>query len=358
MDEALKKLLTSEVLNEETRKALKDAIDNTVRVAEAAAEKRVRAELVKEFKENEASLHEAMEKWLAREIAPHVKDLKEGASQVAKMKKDLAERGAAIEESLKAVYAKRSEAIEEAVEGIVKSELSELHEDVRTNRRAYLTAINEAKTKYARMEEDLKKKTALVLEMFLENNVREMLGELRNEIKAANEADFGREIYEAFSSVYRRHFFNTNKEVKELSTKVSSLSEANKRIRDEAKRKIEEATREAATIKAAHKKLTESVNLSKTRNQLLGSLKGEAREKMKVVLEACTSVEAMKRNYKQFLPEFLTVKPVGTKKKLDEKVSALKFKSGDDNERAPLNESAGDDEDLVEISNIKRLAGR
>jgi len=355
MDEALKKLFGSEVLSEDTKKAISEAFANAVKVAEASAEKRVRSELIKEFKENETSLHEAMEKWMEREIEPYIKELKEGAVQVGDMKKALAERGAKLEESLKAVYEKRSAAIETAVEQIVKTEMSELHEDVRTSRRAYLAAMNESKSRYARMEDELKKKTALVLEMFLEKTVREMLGELRNEIKAANEADFGREIFEAFNSVYRRHFFNTNKEVKELANKVTALSESNKRIKIEAKSKIEEATRTASTATAAHKKLTESIMLARTRTQLLGNLQGEARDKMKMVLESCTSVDAMKRNYKQFLGEFINKKPATQKRALDEKV--LKLKTGDSQESQPLNEEEGSDEDLTDIRQIKRLAG-
>ncbi len=357
MDEALKKLLSSEVLSEDTKKAITDAFNKAIKVVESEAEKRVRSELVKEFKNNETALHEAMEKWMEREIAPYIKELKEGAVQVGDMKKALADRGAKLEESLKEIYEKRSAAIEEAVEQIVKTEMGDLHDDVRTNRRAYLNAMNESKSRYARMEEDLKKKTAMVLEMFLEKTVRDMLGELRNEIKAANESDFGREIFEAYNSVYRRHFFNTNKEVKSLADRVTALSESNKRIKTEAKTKLEEAAREVATARSAHKKLTESVMLARTRNQLLSNLKGDAHSKMKLILESCTSVDAMKRNYKQYVTEFLkeTRGSSSTKKALDEKV--LKLKTGDSNESKPLNEEAGDDEDLTDIRHIKRLAG-
>jgi len=355
MDEALKKLLSSEVLSEETKKALTAAFQNSIKLVEAEAEKRVRGELVQQFKDSEKDLHEAMEKWMASEIAPHVKELKEGTEEVAAMKKTLAERASGIEKALKTEYTKRVNVIESAVEQIIKKEMSELHDDVRTNRRAYLSAINESKTRYARMEEELKKKTALVLEMFLEKTVKDMLGELRNEIKAANEADFGREIFEAFNSVYRRHFFNTNTEVRDLAAKTKALSESNVKIKIEAKKRVDEAVQQAAIATAAHKKLTESVALARTRTHLLSTLKGDARNKMRTVLESCTSVDAMKRNFSKFLPEFLNEGTVPSQKKtITEKT--IRLRTGDSQESKPslTEEVEVEDSDLVDI---RRLAG-
>lgn len=357
MDEALKTLLSSEVFSEETKTKISEAFNREMKLAEAAAEKRVRAELVKEFKNSEATLHTAIESWLEKEIAPHIKELKEGVVEVNSMKKTLAERAAGIEASLKKEFAKRTEFLESTVEDIIKKEIGEIHEDVKTNRRAYLTRMNECETKYQKMSEDLKKKTALVLEMVIEKNVREMLDELRSEIKAANEADFGREIFESFRTLYQRHFFNTNKEVRSLSARAKALSEENASIKAEAKKRIVEAVQKQKMAETAHKKLAESVQLSRTRSELLNTLKGPARERMKAILEACTTVEAMKRNYKNYLSEAVkeTVVP-SQNKRISEKV--IKLKTGND---APLVEekveSEISDSDLSEIKVIGRLAG-
>jgi hypothetical protein len=74
---------------------------------------------------------------------------------------------------------------------------------------------------------------------------------------------------------------------------------------------------------------------------------------MRVVLESCTSVEAMKRNYQKFLPEFLTESaPKAQNRKLAEKV--IRLKTGDSQESKPLMEEVdSEDSDIIEI---RRLA--
>lgn len=356
MDEILQKLLSNEVFTDETKAAIRESFISLKESIEKETSKQVRKELVAEFDQNKKRIYAALEQYVENEIGEPMKELHEQVQQVEALKKTLADKIVSIQEEVRADHEKKMAALMKTVESILAHELTELHESEKTNRRAYLNRMNEKEAEFAQMKEQFRKKAALVLENVIDIKAQGMLDELYEEIKAANQADFGRELFEAFQNMFRRQFFNSEKEFRTLFDQNRKLSESLNRVKKVASKQIQEAQKAKTIAETAHRRLEESVQRDRVMHKMLGGLKGEVQSRMRTMLEACQSVEQMQRTYKKYLPEMLNEAVVSNKnEKISKKV--LEIKEGGasrlGNDKEQLVEDNSDDE----LTQIKRLSG-
>lgn len=248
MEELLKKLLEAQILSEDSKKELEEAVkkqlEEAVNAAKKEAEDTVRAQLA--------------EQWIA-------------------------ERDALIE------------AIDQKVTEFCENELSELKGDISSFRdleAEYAKKLVEAKGEMGeQLQKDLK---ALVekLDAFLEIRIAAEFEELREDIEEARKLEFGRKLYEAFSEEYRKHFvdeFSVEAELRETQEQLDTL-----------KAKYEAEVGEKAVL--SRKIKMESV---------LKPLSGTAREVMETILSN-VATEQLEEGYRTFigrvLKEDVTVK--------------------------------------------------
>ncbi len=241
MNELLQKLLETEVLTPETKKALEEAvkthIDDAAKKAKEETEIAVRAELT--------------ETWVT-------------------------ERDALIE------------AIDTKVGEFLGAELAELKESIESFRdleAEYAEKLVEAK---AQMSDELKgDMTELVekLDTFLELRLTAEIDELSENIEEVRKLEFGRKVFEAFEDEYKKNHTDPDsaeakvKELEEeLSTKVKELDIADKK----------------------HKELYRKVKMDKT----LKPLKGKQRDVMEAILKN-VDTDHLEEAYKTFIGRVL-----------------------------------------------------
>ena len=344
-----------DVLNEETRGKLTTTFKKVLDEAKVEQEKAIRAEMSERYSRDKKAIHAALEQFLEQELSGAVADFKSGIDEVDSLKKQYTDKTVAVTAEAKKYVAARLGAIEKVIEGILRRELTELHESEKTNRRAYLNAITEAKAKGEGDYERFRAKGAAVLEHIVNTLVQGTLDELREDIKAAREADFGREMYETMYTTFRRQFFDSNKEFRALTTKVTEAEATAKAIRAKARAAVKEATERAQAAEGKAKRIQESVVRTRTINKMLSGLQGVTREKMKHLLEAAQT-QNLPRTYRKFLPELLNEAKQGKKHtrraKIEERVVELRTGG-----QETLAEARGTTEEDDEIVNIKRLAG-
>ena len=241
MDELLKRLLEAQILSEESKKELEEAVkkqlDEAATAAKKEAEDTVRAQLA--------------EQWIA-------------------------ERDALIE------------AIDQKVTEFCENELTELKGDISSFRdleAEYAKKLVEAKGEMGeQLQKDLK---SLVekLDAFLEIRIAAEFEELREDIEEARKLEFGRKLYEAFSEEYRKHFvdeFSVEAELRETQEQLDAL-----------KAKYEEEVGEKAVLERKIK--MESV---------LKPLNGTAREVMETILSN-VATNQLEEGYKTFIGRVL-----------------------------------------------------
>lgn len=352
MDDILKKILSNEVFSEETKIEIRKAFDLAIAEAKVAQEKTLRKELSERYEQDKKAIHTALEQYLEQELSEHVKEFRQGVGEVDAMKKEYADKIHAVKTEAQKYVAQRLGAVEKVLESILAKELKEIHEDEKVNRKAYLKAITEAKAEATAERDAFRTKAAAVLENIVNVQVEGTLTELREDIKAARQADFGREIFEAMYTTFRSQFFNSNKEFRKLTAQRDHALKEAKRISKAAKGKVVEAKKHAKVATLHAQKVTEAHKRAKVMAGLLGRLKGETRKKMGTILEH-TETDRLIPTYKKLLPDLLKetrkAPEQRRQKKIDE--AALELRTGG---REPLVETSDYDD---EIADIKRLAG-
>lgn len=241
MNELLKKLLEAEVLSEETKKELEEAMSSqlaeAVEVAKKEAAEQVRVELT--------------EQWIT-------------------------ERDVLIE------------AIDDKVEDYLKQELAELKEDIAAFRdleAEYAERLVEAK---GAMAEELQSDLAELIEKldsFLEIRLNAEFEELREDIEETKKLQFGKKVFEAFIAEYRNSFFDEDSTEAELRETREQLEEAMK--------KAKESEKELKSMKRTAKM-----------EKVLKPLSGKQREIMETILNKVPT-EGLEEAYKTFIGRVL-----------------------------------------------------
>jgi hypothetical protein len=313
MDELLKKLLAADVLTEETKtdleKAFNDKLDEAMDTARAAATATVTAEL--------------NEQWIT-------------------------ERETLIE----ALDAKVTEAL--------TTELDELREDIERFRDLeieYAEKLVEAKTE---MADVLKNDIAQLVEKmdaFLEVRLDAELEELREDFAIVKKNEFGKNVFEAFVTEFKKHYSGDN-------TIEAKLNETEYRLED-ALKALEDAERKTARLERTMKM-----------EKVLSPLTGRTKEVMEAILKN-VDTPLLEDAYKTYVGRVLkeaTVAVVDETSEKEEKVlaeGAVKkvkgsVKTGNNQERI-VEESVMDQQDVKmqtanlltesEKERMRRIAG-
>ncbi len=358
MEDTLKKLLNNEVFNEETRKAVAEAFKVALDEAKAEQEKSLRAEMAERFENEKKAIHAALEQFLEAELTDHIAEFRNGVEEVNKLKSEYADKIVAVKEQAQKYVRGRLAAVEKVVETVLKNEIKDLHESEKTNRRAYLKAIGEAKAQLQADREAFRDKGAAVLEEIINVKFAAQLDELREDIQAARKSEFGRELFETYYAMFRRQFFNSSKEFKGLTKKLEEAQTRLAKAQTSAKKRVAEAEDRAKKAELARKRVEESVTRQVRISKMLSGLSGKKREKMKVMLEAAKTQDLVK-TYKRFLPEILNEDkvsaPARKKQRIEEAVIELKT-GGQTTKKKELTEDNTFVED-DEILEIRRRAG-
>jgi len=307
MNELLKKLLEAEVLSEETRQELEEAMNAQLQEAIESAKKEA-AETVRV---------ELTEQWIT-------------------------ERDTLIE------------AIDEKVEDYLKTEINELKEDIAAFRdleSEYATRLVETK---GEMAEELQRDLAELIEKldaFLEIRLNAEFEELREDINQTKKLQFGKKVFESFVQEYRKSFVDGDSTEAELrDVREQYEAEVTKR------KKLEES------IDIATHKLT--------MDKVLKPLSGKQREVMETILKTVPTdglVEAYKTFIGRVLKETEDTKSEKEEKVLAESKSELVekakkrgfVKTGNEDRKDEENEEVAEKaaKSSVVAESYRRLAG-
>lgn len=222
MDELLKKLLAADVLTEETKSeieiAVKSQLEEAMKAAREEATALVTAELNEQWISERETLIEALDAKITETLAEEIADLKADIERF---------RDLEAEHAAKLVEAKEEMATQ------LKGDIATLIEK---------------------------------LDAFLEVRLSSELEELREDFAAVKKQQFGKTVFEAFVSEFRKFYT-------EDGTAEAKLSEAEQRLAD-ASAALEEAEKKVAKMERAAKM-----------EAVLKPLSGRGREVMEAILK-------------------------------------------------------------------------
>lgn len=296
LDDILKKLLESDLLNEETK-----------------------AELATQF-------NTAVTGYLAEE----------------RSKLEVAVRSELTEEFVKA-REELAESIYKKIDDAIAAEAAELHEDIDNFRDLEVESaemIAEEKERLAQRFGEEIDQLVKNLDSFLEVRLDEEIAEFKTDLEDVKKLEFGRKIFEAFEQEFRAHRkSDMAKTEQDLAEALDKLSDAEKRLSDI------ESTRlaEARTAKM---------------DELLSPLGGTAREQMKIILSN-VATEKLDEAYKIYIGRILKESVVVNKEEktlvTESKTAPSKVITGNENKEELTEEVNKPAADLT--ARWKMLAG-
>jgi hypothetical protein len=348
MDEFLKKLLESELLNEETAQALRKHLSEI----ESRAEERAAKKLEEKYRTDMARLMRATELMVEDGVTSAVKEMAGERSELrrlgAKAAKAIAEADANAERRLR----RQAKALEVAMEGSLRKELEEFRESRKAERASVVKRLREMQLRSERDSDTFVKRGAVVLETIVEKMLKGQLKELREDIVAAKRSDFGRRIMEAFDAEFRTKFFRADREASKVARAYAATKKKLAEAEMRASKALKEANSRASAAEAKAARLIESADRAKTRAQLLGKLSGDQRKHMGVLLEGHRG--DLREAFKKFLPTVLSEgKPAGRDRLVRGPKPRLELREGNRAERSGARPDVVD----AELIQLRKLAG-
>lgn len=314
------KLLESGLLDEETTKVLKEALEAKVSERLEESKEALREEFVRRYEHDKRVMVEAADNMFNEHLHKAISELVEEKNSVIaekiKYKKMVRENAKAIQtfavtklrEEIAELRGDRkglAEAMlvfEKFAVGKLTEELKEFHIDKRDLVETKVNLVRTAKSKINETKKEFVRRAAKLVEAKVESTMRKELTDFRKDIKESRKNYFGRRLFEAFEAEFLASHSSDGTKLKEM---VDAIKERDVKI-SEALTLIEEKNQiiEATTAKKSlaenklvrHKKLIE----------LLGPLPRDKKELMGELLDRVPTSkldEAYKKNVKYVLNE-------------------------------------------------------
>jgi hypothetical protein len=365
MLDAIKQLLDSNVINEDTSSEIMEAWESKLSEAREELRSELREEFAQRYSHDKKVMVEALDKMmtegLEKEIAEFNDEKKALAEDRVKFNKKMAENGAKfnnfmtakLAEEIKELRADRLKMTEglAVVEAFVAKQLAkevkEFAQDKQDVVETKVRLVAEARDQLETLKKRFVKESAAKVRNHVKSQLSKELTALQEDIKAARENSFGRRIFEAFSSEFTSTHLNENAEIRKLQDAIAGKDAALKEAAEKtAKLKVltESKNKEIRMIK-------ESTQREETLTDLLAPLNPEKRSIMSNLLES-VQTSRLENAFEKYLPAVLANKandaaPSRKKKVVTESRKAV---TGDKKAKAKVEV----DDNIIDI---KTLAG-
>lgn len=327
MLDAFKQLVESGVMSEETKNTVEAAFAAKIQENRDQVSAELREEFAQKYQHDKQVMVEAIDKMLSERLAAEMaelhsdkKALAEAKAQYeAKMTQDSKKlEGFVIKQLGKELVEFQSDRrkvsenfakLEQFVVHALAKEISEFAEDKRDLAETKVKLVREAKSKFEEIRTAFIKRSAKVVENAVTSKLTSELKQLKEDVEAARNNDFGRRIYEAFAQEFSSSFLNekseTSKLLKIIQKKEQELSEAQKVI-SEKQHLAESKDRELRITK-------DLMERKSAMAEMLAPLSADKREVMQQLLEG-VQTSKLTDAFNKYLPAVMEGEGKITKK--------------------------------------------
>ena len=361
MLDAMKPLLESDLVNEDTRIAIQEEWEKKLNETRETIRAELREEFAGRYEHDKETMVEALDRMVTDGLTTEMEELAEDKKALAedrvKFQAKMTENSQKFNEFMVTKLAEEIKELRKArtiqTEGFKKleqfvtkalaKEIVEFADDKRDLVESKVRLVAEAKDKLTDLKDNFIAESSAKVKDVVTKRIHGELSQLQEDIKSARENDFGRRIYEAFATEFLTTHLNESAEVRklqgEIEAKDNKLAEARKTM-TKAKVLIESKNKEVRMI-------TESNHRAKVMDDLLGPLKEDKAEIMHNLLES-VQTSRLSRAFEKYLPAVLENKKVEVPTKKETLTESKKEVTG--NKEKEVAKSAN-------VVDIKRLAG-
>tara|TARA_B110000211_G_scaffold198141_1_gene227921 strand:- start:681 stop:1790 length:1110 start_codon:yes stop_codon:yes gene_type:complete len=367
MLDAIKPLLDSDLINEETKLEIQENWESKLTETREEVRAELREEFARRYEHDKSTMVEALDRMVTENLT---KELTEIASEKKAITEDRAKFVAKMQETSgtfdKFLVTKLAEEIKELntdrntqavvverLEKFVVESLAKEIEDFQSDRddvvETKVRLVKEARTQFGALKTKFIERSAKIVEESVSNNLTKELTQLKEDIELAKENTFGRKIFEAFAGEFSASYLNENQDIRKLEALVQekdeALTEAQAAITEKAKI-IESKEQEVAAI-------TESVQRKDVMGELLGQLNKDKGAIMRDLLES-VQTEKLQSAFNRYLPAVLD--GAAPQKKRQPIAESREVTGNKETKTQPV-VTQTDDIDTSNIIELRKLAG-
>ena len=240
--------------------------------------------------------------------------------------------------------------MEEYVAKNLSEEISEFQKDKKAVVEAKVRLVAEGKKKIAEMQKRFITKSSQLVQETVAKSLKSEMSQLKEDIQLARENMFGRRLFEAFASEFALTHLNENKEI----NKLRAVLKVKDRQLDEAKKTVTEKQSIVESKDREIRVIRESASRKLTMAELLKPLNKEKATIMSELLESVQTAN-LRSAYEKYLPAVLNGSSKAEKAPEARKplVESRKAVTGD------KSTPAGAEVDTIDsnVVELKRLAG-
>ena len=363
MLDALKTLFENDVVSEEVRQEIEEAWEAKIKENRQSVTAELREEFAQKYEHDKQNMIEAVDAMLEERLQEEISEFAEDRKQLAEAKAKYAVAQRENAELLKnfvmeqlsnevselhsdqKAMAENFAKLEEFVVEALSNEIAEFYEDKKDLAETKVRLVREAKSHFVKVKSDFIKRSAKLVSEAVEKGLAKEISQLKEDIDAARENDFGRKLFEAFASEYTNSYLNekseTAKLMKVLVAKDKQLAEA-KAAADNASKLVESKEVEIAQI-------NENAQRKDIMNELIAPLSKDQREIMTDLLESVKTAK-LRTQFDKYLPSVIDG---GTPAKRKAQLVEGKEITGNREEKSNVSRQAEDGN----VIDIRRLAG-
>lgn len=319
MFDAIKPLLDSGIINEDTRTAINEAWESKLVEAREQIRAELREEMAARYEHDKKVMVEALDKMvtdqLTAEITEFAAEKKAVVEDRVRVKEHMMESAGRfnnfmvnkLAEEIKELHKDREiqkenyQRLEKFIVKALAEEIREFAQDKQAVIETKVRLVAEAKKKLSELRGRFIENSAKLVKESVSTKLGAELTQLKEDIQLARENMFGRRIFEAFASEFSLTHLNENREIQKLRQVIDQQQEQiseSAKAAEEVKQIVESKEREIRVIK-------ESAERKEVMNQLLGTLNKEKQTVMRELLEN-VQTEKLKSAFDKYLPAVLT----------------------------------------------------
>jgi hypothetical protein len=362
MFEALKPLLDSGILNEETRENLEEAFKAKISEAREQIRAEIREEMASRYQHDRTVMVEALDKMVTESLTAEIGKIAAEREAISEDRVKFTNRmmqkaqsfDSYLSESLTAELAELhsdrlamkngAKKLEAFVAENLRAEIEEFAQDKADLARTKVAVVSEGRAQLEALRASFVKKASGLVESTVSNHLRSELTQLKTDIQEAKENNFGRKIFEAFSTEFGASYLNERADIKKLTGQLTKMQQQISEAREIADAAQAEVKRKDNEIR----RINESVARENKINDLLKTIGKEKAAVMSTLLESVPTdkLDAAFKKYLKPVMEGTATAPVVEKQQIVESRAEV---TGD---RAVKSDPSSNN-----IIEMKRLAG-
>ena len=364
MFDAIKPLIDSGIINEDTKQAISEAWESKLNEAREQLRAEIREEFANRYEHDKGVMVEALDKMVTESLQSEIREFAEEKEQLAadrvRFNKRMQESAGKFDQFLvgklaeeikelrsdRKVQKESVSRLEKFVIRALAEEIQEFAKDKQDVVETKVKLVREAKTKLDQLQKSFVTKSAALVKESVANKLESELTQLKEDIQTARENNFGRRLFEAFASEFAITHLNENQQIAKLSKaleqKEAMIAEAKKSAAEKSAL-VESKDREIRIIK-------ESQERQQVMSDLMKPLNKEKQAVMSQLLET-VQTNKLQSAYEKYLPAVLNNSAAPKAEKAHVLVESRVEVTGDKSAKVAV------EFDHNNVIEIKRLAG-